>query len=686
MKEYLFDIENYPNYLLFLFKEVGKDEFISFERWKNRNTIKTQMPKWLNKINKEGHCVFTYNGNRYDMPILKEWADAMGDLTFEKAQELNGRIIGEDERIEAFNGRFLHGDIQEILNLNRNSTEGGAKVRGYVSMKEAAINIGYPIAMDLPYDPEIELDAAQRKHVLEYCKNDLRALEALVEFARNDMDLRFHMEEENNMPGKLFNRGEPRVARDTMVARYEKKTGVNAWGANRDYWQVAAEKIKKPDWMQFKKTDHPAYVATSGIKFVFKNLIPKPDQFLWKHEGHAKMYETMRDFSRMSGMYAHPDEKFGPYLGYKKESKQFEHEYEAGGLVLGVKEGGLHDYNGPGVWDANGDILAQVDASSFYPYILHMRNLYPRYLPGLGDVYWEVVQDRLRFKRELKELYKEAGNVGPDGDDIERAKYLDNSQYSMKIMINSIYGQLGSIYSPFYDPWGGKAIPLTGELYLIQLIDWFQTAGIEILMANTDGIIIKCSQDKKPNMEKVMNFFQKKYKMVLDVDYLGRFVKNNCNSYILFDEDMRVIKATKDFSSKMAPKRPLKGNVIADAMVAYYQEDKPVEETIRECDDISKFLFVRSASKRSKDVFYDLPYAEPTIVQNTMMWYVTHPHLGGELYNEAKKSRRRSTYMKDTPCIPLLDYTNVTINQLPINRQYYIEKAYEIINQIPKYE
>lgn len=695
MKEYLFDIENYPNYILFLFKLVGEDKYWKFERWRSpnskkegptSNTLRTRLPKWLDSINKEGNVVFTYNGNRYDMAILEAWAHNMADLSFEKAQELNVRIIENDERLDAFTGRFTHGDIQEILNLNRNTTQDGNKVRGYVNMKEAAANIGYPVVMDLPYDPDTELSPSQKKEVLEYCKNDLRALEALVEHARNDMDLRFHMEEEHDLPGRLFNRGEPRVARDTTVEMYKTATGINAWQANRDYWGAKALKTQHPDWMKFSKTDHPAYVATAGIEFVFEDLIPGPNKFRWQHKGHQEMYDKMRAFRRMSGMYKHHDEKFGPYLAYKKSSKQFEHEYEADGLTLGVKEGGLHDYNGPGVWDANGDILAQVDASSFYPYILHMRNLYPQYLPKLGDVYWEIVQDRLRFKKELKNLYKRIDEHGPDADDIERAKLLDNSQYSMKIMINSIYGQLGSIYSPFYDPWAGKAIPLTGQLYLIQLIDWFQKGGIEILMANTDGIIIRASQDQADTLEKVMAFFEKKYKMVLDVDPLGRFVKNNCNSYILFDEDMNLIKATKDFSSKMAPKRPLRGNIIADAMVAYYQHNTPVEETVNACEDISKFLFIRSAGKRSKDVFYKLPFAEPTMVQNTMCWYVTHPHLGGELYNEAKKSRRRSTYMKDTPCLPLLDYTDLSIDQLPINRQYYIDKAYEIINQIPKYE
>jgi DNA polymerase elongation subunit (family B) len=96
------------------------------------------------------------------------------------------------------------------------------------------------------------------------------------------------------------------------------------------------------------------------------------------------------------------------------------------------------------------------------------------------EQYRELVATRLRFKQRA------ADKRLPEAERSQAALFAE----SLKIIINSVYGKLSLKSSIVYDPLMGNQVTLRGQLYLIDLIEALVAAGGELLMGNTDGLLL----------------------------------------------------------------------------------------------------------------------------------------------------------------------------------------------------
>lgn len=631
MKEFILDIETLPNYTLFLFTDFDGGEY-PFEIWKKTNTCRTEMPKFVKAL-AEDDIVYSYNGNRFDLVILEQFLKDPEKWDSRSLAELAQDIIYEVKRFWRPKFHFRQGDIQEILNLNRKEQVAGEVSKRFFSLKEAAANIGFAQVKDLPVDPEFDITLDQKKLLRAYCSVDCRATAALVEFARKEIEMREGMSQEHGMG--LLNHGEPRLAKKILVRLYEKQTGDNAYDLKAAAWGKTEEEIES---------------SLSNLWLNFRDLVPGPKHFRWCHPEFKALYEKMRAFSRHNN-------------AIKKESR-FHDTLEAGPYTFNLGEGGIHSaMDTPGIWRSTEEgRLYQVDASSFYPYIILNRGYLPRHLPGIGDLFRGLVETRIAHKKA--------------GRKVEADR--------QKIVINSFFGQMNDRYSPIFDPYPFMSTILTGQLYFLQLTDWFMKVGVEILLANTDGLIVRVEKSQEEDFRKVVSFFSEVYNLTMDIDDLGLVVKKNVNSYLLVDTEGNVIKGTKDFRAKIHPKRPMAGMIVAKALVAYFVEGKPVEQTINESDDILDFLFVKASSKRSWRVQIEFPWADaPVILQNTQRWYVSKR--GGYMRREAIHSNRGEAIMKGVRVMPLLNIEDYSAKYYgDLDRSWYIQEAGKKVKEILK--
>jgi len=137
--------------------------------------------------------------------------------------------------------------------------------------------------------------------------------------------------------------------------------------------------------------------------------------------------------------------------------------------------GGLHstmDIN-RSVFADDMTLVSDFDVAGYYPVIIMNAGLVPRMEGNKG-------QD---FLREYKAIYdrrieaKRAGN-----------KRVANT---LKILLNGLFGKMGSIYSAFYAPDLLLAVTITGQLNLLCLIHELEkVTGVNVVSANTDGICI----------------------------------------------------------------------------------------------------------------------------------------------------------------------------------------------------
>ena len=61
----------------------------------------------------------------------------------------------------------------------------------------------------------------------------------------------------------------------------------------------------------------------------------------------------------------------------------------------------------------------------------------------------------------------------------------------LKIVINSIYGKLGSKYGDLYDRLAVLKVTINGQLFILMLCEQLELNNIEVVSANTDGIVVK---------------------------------------------------------------------------------------------------------------------------------------------------------------------------------------------------
>lgn len=146
--------------------------------------------------------------------------------------------------------------------------------------------------------------------------------------------------------------------------------------------------------------------------------------------------------------------------------------------------------SGEGTLDSGGltDVLqlgwvegvAKADAASLYPSICLTYRIQPRqdYLGQFLSTLGALTKQRLQAKRELRQLPK----------DSLQYRALDAWQSSLKILINSYYGMLGTGGLHFSDPGAASAITSRGQTILRKMVDDVTQSGGVPIEIDTDGI------------------------------------------------------------------------------------------------------------------------------------------------------------------------------------------------------
>lgn len=214
-------------------------------------------------------------------------------------------------------------------------------------------------------------------------------------------------------------------------------------------------------------------------------------------------------------------------------------------------------------------LIIDRDCASYYPNIILNLKLYPQHLGTYFlDVYQSIVERRLKAK-------KDGNKVVAD---------------SLKICVNGSFGKLSSKYSALYSPDLLIQVTLTGQLALLMLIEMIELEGIPVISANTDGIIIHplVTEYEKLNeiiakWESITNFETEecRYKAVYSRDI---------NNYIAIKEDGSC-KAKGAYSTPGLQKNP-NSLICIEAVKALLTKNISIEQTIKECKDITKFVSV----------------------------------------------------------------------------------------------
>ena len=454
---------------------------------------------------------------------------------------------------------------------------------------------------DLPIEPNAIIKPDERIALTNYCINDLDTTIDLFNKLSSQIDLREKMGIELGM--------DLRSKSDAQIAESVIKKQIEA---------IKGTKIYRPDLPDGYSFN---YVPPKFIKFKHPELVNALEVF--KSEAF-----TLNE----KGDAAEP-EKVG-----KLKVKINQTVYQ-----LGI--GGIHSCEKTVNYIAGTDhILVDRDVTSYYPNIILNQRLYPKHIgTEFLTAYKSIVEKRIHAKKT--------------GDKVTDA--------SLKIVINSSFGKFGNRWSALYSPDLLIQTTVTGQLALLMLIEALEDSGIQVVSANTDGIVIYCHKRNQAALFSIIAAWEATTGFNTEETAYTALYSRDINNYVAF-KPSGSYKAKGAYADAELSKTPT-AQVCVQAVVDHLQLDIPIETTIRSCPDTRMFVSVRSVTGGA--------VKGDTYLGKAVRWYYAVGETGSIQY----KKNGNKVAMTDgaRPLMLLPD-----MPPKDIDYQWYIAKAYAILGDL----
>jgi hypothetical protein len=227
---------------------------------------------------------------------------------------------------------------------------------------------------------------------------------------------------------------------------------------------------------------------------------------------------------------------------------------------------------------------------------------------------------------------------------------------------------------------------ITGELSLMMLIEAYETNGIHVISANTDGVTIKIKKDRLDDMRKINTWWQNLTEYELERSDYQKIIFSTVNDYIAIKTDGE-IKKKGDFLTDFELHKNKSARIVNLALEAYYVHDVPVATTIMDHNTIYDFCLRQKSSSDFHYEGWNRARGEKTVYNKLIRYYISNT---GEKLLKVKNPECQSN-AADVSQVEAGDWVCTVCNYLPkdtdvatsgINYQYYIEKAERIIHKI----
>lgn len=388
----------------------------------------------------------------------------------------------------------------------------------------------------------------------------------------------------------------------------------------------------------------------------------------------------------------------------QKETKLKGIEIRLNNLIYTIATGGLHSQDIPrelvsklkynynedssDVWDNITDdsyIYRHYDITSFYPSLMVEYNIAPAHLNN--GVFVKLV----KWLRDTRVQAKHSEEEFIDG--IPK----DVLAQVLKIVINALYGKLGYEYGDICDRLAVLKVTINGQLMIMMLCEELELNGIEVVSANTDGIVVKLYKRDLQNFEEITTKWKSLTRFGADSEDYLKYINRDINNYMAQELNHK-ITYKGDFNPMMYAVDLQKGYdmpIVAQAVSNYFINNKPVLDTLYECTNILDFCKTQNVNRKFVVIYTKNGGAE--IMQHNNRYYVCN---NGGIIEKVEKADAMADCYKDERG----NITNITGNRSnlcagqqvsilntlddkdiifrDINYQYYYDAACKIIDPI----
>ena len=346
--------------------------------------------------------------------------------------------------------------------------------------------------------------------------------------------------------------------------------------------------------------------------------------------------------------------------------KGYENKFIFEGLRYSVGVGGIHSVNDPEIVIPKEDeMLIDIDVASLYPSMLIEYGFYPKHLgPEFLEVYRQIKDERIEAKHNGNKVKNE----------------------TLKLALNGLSGNLQNPHNFCYSPFAVMQIRINGQLLLLMLAEKLTQLGCRIVQANTDGLFVLLKKSVYDSVNKVCREWEQLTKLTLEEERFKAMYQYAINDYFAITEDDKV-KEKGMFITTVKLGKGLTPKIIPKAVINFFKNGVPVEDTIKGCQDIRDFLM---AEKTGKQWHVEYNNKEQ---QRTNRFYASTN--GAYLWKWKEKDT--NNFDVSIPCptekqyqnmltasgVTLLNYLDdKPIEERKINYRYYIMEAYKIIREL----
>lgn len=356
--------------------------------------------------------------------------------------------------------------------------------------------------------------------------------------------------------------------------------------------------------------------------------------------------------------------------------KGYENKFVFNNLRYSVGVGGIHSANSPEIIIPRDDeMLIDIDVASLYPSMLIEYEFYPRHLgKEFLEVYKQIKDERIEAKH--------------NGDKVKNE--------TLKLALNGLSGNLQNEHNFCYSPFAVMQIRINGQLLLLMLAEKLTQIGCRIVQANTDGLFVLLKKDAYSKVNSICREWEQLTKLTLEEDRFKAMYQYAINDYFAITEDNKV-KEKGMFITAVKLGKGLTPKIIPKAVISFFKDGIPVEDTIKNCTDIRDFLMSEKTGKQwhveymneeqqrtnrfyaSTNGGYLWKWKDTGHKEGEIITY-TEPYVGERKY---KASARQYQNMLTASGVTLLNkFDNKPIEERKINYRYYIMEAYKIIRDL----
>jgi len=515
------DLEVYTNYFLAMFKSIDTNKVQAFEMFDGQAFNRDLVSKII-----RDYRIVTFNGIRYDMPVLS--LAIRREASCYELKSLSDAIIQCNMNPWDVEREYGIQMLEGIDHIDLKEPVPGVMV----SLKLYGARMHSKRLQDLPIEHTALITPDQRQLLRTYCENDLDTTIDLWNVATNPKDdiiaTREALAKEFGVD--MRSKSDAQCAEAMIKITVEKQTGKLYKG---DIPSDKPFKYLAPAFLHFN---------TPALASMFADILAS--DFIVKVNGKVQLPEALH------------------------------RSIDIGTSSYSMGLGGLHSTeSSKGYVATEGVMLRDRDVVSYYPSLILACGLFPK---NMGVNFQKVFQNFFDRRMEAKRT----GNK--------------SVSQTLKIVLNGSFGKLGSPYSVLYSPDLLIQVTVTGQLAMLMLIERMEAAGVPVVSANTDGIVMACPVALEGAMLAVVKQWEIDTGLETEETQYRALYSRDINNYL-------ALKIGGGYKTKgvMVPSGPQKNpdnDIVAIAVCKFLDQGTPIAETIMHCRDIRKFLRVRTAN------------------------------------------------------------------------------------------